>query len=121
MIRLLIPALVVGSLLGFGAAVRGHDEADDELLPPPRELQPAPAAPVYVVPHAPPIPAYYRTSAYDVWQLNAVDRRGFWRPRVMYSPYGAYYLYNGQRYPWAELQPTIWQPWVTDSPAGTTR
>src|SRR5262249_7440580 len=43
---------------------------------------------------------YDRASRYEVWQYYGVDRFGRFRPRVILSPYGAYYLYNGQPYPW---------------------
>jgi hypothetical protein len=64
-----------------------------ELLPQPAVEPPAPALAN---------PVYLRTSRYDVWQYYAVDRQGMFRPRVIYAPYGAYYLYNGQPFPWTE-------------------
>src|SRR5437899_86224 len=96
------------------------DEPDAELLPAPRELKPeAVLPPAYSLPGSFVVPAYYRASHYDIWQLYAVDRRGTWRPRVIYTPHGAFYLYNGQPYPWAQINPRDWIPAVTDSPAGT--
>ena len=50
-----------------------------------------------------PHPGYYRTNRRDVWQYYQVDRFGSWRPVVVWGPYGAYYLYNGQPYPWATV------------------
>jgi hypothetical protein len=41
---------------------------------------------------------YERVDRYERWQYFAVDRQGHWRPRVVYSPYGAFYLYNGAPY-----------------------
>ena len=95
------------------------DEPDAELLPPPRELTPEPTlAPGHPVLGTFPIPAYYRTSHYAIWQFYAVDQRGYFRPRVVYSPIGGYYLYNGQPYPGVLVEPLIWRPIVTDTAAG---
>jgi hypothetical protein len=59
-------------------------------------------------------PPFYRKSAYDVWQYYGVDRTGHFRPRVVYSPYGAYYLYNGKPFPWTTTHPLDWMPYVVD-------
>jgi hypothetical protein len=56
-----------------------------------------------VLPYAGLDPTYFRQSRMDVWQNYAVDHSGHWRPRVIYSPSGAYYRYNGQPFPWAEV------------------
>jgi hypothetical protein len=85
---LVLPAL---SLLPAGQGA--EPQAQPEQLPTPRTAAPEPA-PV-VLP-----PAYFRRSHYDVWQNYSVDRTGHFRPRVNYSPYGSYYRYNGQPYPW---------------------
>jgi hypothetical protein len=48
---------------------------------------------------------FYRESAYERWNLYGVDRYGMWRPRVINAPYGnAYYLYNGQPYPYMPIE-----------------
>jgi hypothetical protein len=57
-------------------------------------------------------PAYFRRSRYDVWQLYAVDQHGFFRARVMYTPVGAYYLYNGAPFPWVETHPLEFMPYA---------
>jgi hypothetical protein len=57
-------------------------------------------------------PAYFRQSRMDVWQNYAVDRTGHWRPRVIYSPSGAYYRYNGQPFPWAEVHGLEFMPYA---------
>jgi hypothetical protein len=85
--------LAAGSLL-LGSAAWGADPPADENLPPPRVLEPAPEMmPV-------PLAGYYRTNRWDVWRYYEVDRQGVFRPLVVYSPYGSYYLYNGAPYPW---------------------
>jgi hypothetical protein len=73
-------------------------EADEDILPEPAKL---PAS-------------YHRTSRYDVWQFYGVDRSGRFRPRVILSPHGAYYLYNGQPFPWVSNHPMEFAPYVVD-------
>lgn len=91
-------AVVLGSL---AAPVPVQDEKDIP-LPPPREVR---VETVEVQTILPP-PGNLRPSRYAVWQLYSVDQRGQFRPRVVDTPYGAYYLYNGQPFPWSNLQET---------------
>jgi hypothetical protein len=103
---------LIGSLLLVGWWVPGAARAD-EALPAPRKL---PAAPV-VVPAVPPAyPTFLRTNRYDVWQYYGVNRWGYWRPRVIYSPSGSFYLYNGAPFPWAQSRPREWQRHVAGTP-----
>ena len=88
------------------SALAGVVRADDP-LPAPRVVQ---APPSYVVG---PLP-YARRSAYEVWQYYGVDRRGFFRPLVVYSPYGAYYLYDGAPFPWTTTHQREFMPYVVD-------
>lgn len=60
------------------------------------------------------LPPCYRTSRYDVWQYYGVDRYGYFRPRVIATPYGAYYLYNGCPFPWVTTHELEIMPWVVD-------
>ncbi len=80
----------------------------DEPLPPPRkepvEIKPAP---VIVYPHV-------RVSAYAVWDHYAVDRNGFFRPRVIDTPYGAFYSYTGKPYPWTTTNSRNYMPYAAD-------
>jgi hypothetical protein len=83
--------------------------ADDgkgpEQLPPPRQL-PAEAA---VLPLELPLNTMFmRDNRWDVWQFYGVDRSGYFRPRVVYSPYGSYYVFNGRPYPFDQLFPREW-------------
>jgi hypothetical protein len=94
--RMSIAGLVL--LLSSGIA------AADELLGPPRVLQP----------ELPPPPVYYRRSAYEVWQNLSVDRRGFFRARVIDTPYGAFYRYNGEPYFWTSTLQHRYMPGVID-------
>ncbi len=99
--------LWLGMLFLTGSLVRA---ADPESLPRPREsvLESAKPAEVWIQ------PGYYRTSRYDVWQFYGVDRQGKFRPRVVYSPYGPYVLYNGVHYPFAPMHPLDFMPYVVD-------
>jgi hypothetical protein len=94
--------IAVVALLALGGVVRADDP-----LPAPRIVE---TAPTFVVGPS----LYARRSAYEVWQYYGVDRRGFFRPLVVYSPYGAYYLYDGAPYPWTTTRPREYMPYVVD-------
>jgi hypothetical protein len=97
-----VRALITATLL----ALCGSAQADEPLSMP-RPL-PAPSASYF------PAKAYYRRSAYEVWQAYGVDRRGFFRPVVVYSPIEPYYLYNSAPFPWALNHPREFMPYVVD-------
>jgi hypothetical protein len=99
MVRAMISLVAV--LLALSAV-----QADDA-LPPPRVIE-MPVGPV--IGGQP----FYRRSAYEVWQSYGVDRRGFFRPLVVYSPYGSYYRYNGAPYPWTTTHQRDFMPYVVD-------
>jgi hypothetical protein len=84
-------------------------EPSAEALPPPRPVLP----PAVMAP--PPLPGemmlFARHDPYAVWQNYGIDRRGYWRPRVMYSAEGAYYYYNGAPYPWMTTHPETVRPY----------
>lgn len=61
-------------------------------------------------------PAYFRTNRYDVWQSYGVNRWGFYRPLVVYTPSGSYYQFDGIEYPFAELHQRTWIRSVGGSP-----
>jgi hypothetical protein len=82
---------------------------EPERLPPPKQ-----ALPESIVPADSLFSGYYRTSRYDVWQLYGVDRQGKFRPRVILSPSGAYYLYNGAPYPFWPMHQLDFMPYVVD-------
>jgi hypothetical protein len=101
--------LTLLGVLGGGGAV-----AAQERLPLPKDALPeaepaAPAvvpAPLPLMPHVVPAPggfqpmAFYRTSAYEHWQYRSVGMGGRWYPRVLNTPDGYFYDYNGKPYPW---------------------
>jgi|GEM_PF-283755 len=53
---------------------------------------------------------YPKESAYNHWQYLAVDRLGNFRPRVVYSPNGSYYLHNGMSYPFTDSRTGNFSP-----------
>jgi hypothetical protein len=50
----------------------------------------------------------------SVWQLYGVDITGRFRPRVIVSPQGAYYLYNFAPYPWTTTNNLRYMPYAVD-------
>jgi hypothetical protein len=85
------------------------NDPQPEKLPPPQGamVQPFVIDPVFMeFPH--------RKSHYAVWDLYGVDRTGHFRPRVIYAPSGAYYLYNGEPYPWVTTHEREIMPYVVD-------
>jgi hypothetical protein len=50
----------------------------------------------------------------SVWQLYGVDSTGRFRPRVIQSPSGAYYLYNFAPYLWTTTNPLVYMPYAVD-------
>jgi hypothetical protein len=107
--------VLCGAMLGLwltAASATAAEPAVPELLPWPTPL--APPAATIGAPEVYSAPVYPKRNPYDVWQYYGVDRRGVFRPRVIYSPYGSYYLYNGEPYPWAPTHPLDFMPYVVD-------
>jgi hypothetical protein len=50
----------------------------------------------------------------EVWQYYGVDSRGRWLPRVVLSPYGAYYSHSGEAFYYTTTQPRLFMPYVVD-------
>ena len=102
----LINFFLVFLMVALSGAEAFCQEVDkEELLPPPRvESRTLPfiqaPPPMVIYPPSPP-PVGPR----DVWQLYDVDSSGRFRPRVIYSPAGSYYLYNRQPFPWTTTRP----------------
>lgn len=80
-----------------------------ETLPAPRRVERIESDTIYVYPSLPP-----QLGTREVWQYYGVDRSGRFLPRVVLSPYGAYYLYNGRPYPWTTTRPGVHMPYVLD-------
>jgi hypothetical protein len=84
------------------------DDKPKEPLPAPRRADPAPEPlPIVITPYRP-------VSAYAVWDYYAVDRNGYFKPRVIASPYGAYYPLTGKPYPFTTTNMRNYMPYVTD-------
>jgi len=104
-------------LLGLALSPRIQDGMKEKEQP---EMLPAPKESVTDAP--PPrlvetfVPPYVRTSRYAVWDFYAVDRMGHFKPRVAYTPYGAFYLYNGAPYPWVTTHELDVMPHVDGTP-----
>ena len=75
----------------------------DDPLPAPRPLTSPVPYKVYSTP---------RVSRYEVWQNYGVDHYGRFRPLVIYSPYGPYYRYNGEPYPWFPVKTWEMMPYI---------
>jgi hypothetical protein len=98
--------LATSLVLGVGAAAAA-EPPPVEVLPPPQAMTPAPAL----------LPAgNFRTNRWDVWRYSDVDRRGYFRPVVIYHPYGSYYLYNGAPFPWVSTHLTEFTPKIMGTP-----
>jgi hypothetical protein len=109
----IIRIVLVGAALLIGTAAWAADPAPDDSLPVPRAYGPiVEPAPMGFVGASP----YYRVSRYEVWQNYGVDRRGGFRPLVVYSPYGPYYRYNHAPYPWAMNHQREFMPYIVDAP-----
>jgi hypothetical protein len=57
---------------------------------------------------------YERVDRYAVWQYVAPDRMGRFRPRVIYSPQGAYYLFNGAPFLYTATHTLNFMSYATD-------
>ncbi len=106
----------LGALVSLGAPLRAADPAP-EPLPAPRLVTPPVAAPVVMpAPVVDPYGGFYRPSHLAVWDYYGVDRFGRYRPRVVYSPYGPYYLHNKEPFPWAQMYQREFMGYIVDSP-----
>jgi hypothetical protein len=76
-------------------------------LPPPRALPQVVEPPLPMLP-----PTFIRPNRYDVWQNYAVDRQGRFRPVVIGSAHGSYYLHNGKPFPFSSLHSLNWLPYI---------
>jgi hypothetical protein len=110
MLRRAVPWLG-GTVLMLCAAARAADPPAEQ-LPVPREIAPSVPAPPPMLPP----PPFLRPNRWAVWQNLAVDQSGQWRPRVVYSPYGDYYYYNGAPYPWLPTYNRYVTPTIMGTP-----
>jgi hypothetical protein len=57
-------------------------------------------------------PNLTRINRYEVWQLYDVGHYGRFRPRVIYSAYGSFYLDDGRPYPWISNHSLDFMPYA---------
>ncbi len=81
--------------------------AGEPLPAPTPELQPAPVPYIEILPIG-------RANRYAVWQNYAVDRHGYFRARVIYTPDGAYFVYDGHPYNDLITHPLNFMPYAGD-------
>lgn len=78
--------------------------------------EPAPVAPPDPLPvpyfSGPPV---VRINRYAVWQNYAVDRRGYFRPRVILTQEGdAFYTIDARPYPWLHVRTLDFMPYASE-------
>jgi hypothetical protein len=113
-----VPSIRCLAAVAFLLASQAWGQTD----PPPTTLPPPRAVPGEAIPEpaplirepAPDLLPYVRVSAYVVWDLYAVDRRGGFKPRVISTPYGAYYPLTGKPYPWVSTHSRSVMPYALD-------
>lgn len=105
-------SVISGTFLAVGLMLQeGANPPAELLLHPPRPL----TAPPVVLQSV----DYIRPNPYDVWQAYGVDRYGQFRARVLPTPHGFRYVFNGSPYPWwptspENVVPMVVQPAVFD-------
>lgn len=72
----------------------------EELPPPTKIVEQVPMGPL-----GPMLPGYFLPNRYAHWNLYAIDKQGYFKPRVILAPQ-PYYLYNGQPYYFLPVRPT---------------
>jgi len=108
----LIRLVIIVNGLAWGQEIRKDNPPPAEALPAPQKVD---AEPSPLVLDIPPTLPYERRNRYQVWDYYAVDRQGFFRPRVIMAPYeNYYYLYNGAPYPFARNRSLNFMPYVND-------
>src|SRR4051794_15952844 len=107
MVRLSAAVLLVGMTVTSIAHADEPKKNDQkpEALPPPKQVTPDE---VIIIPAGP------QPGTREIWQYYAVDNRGRFLPRVVYTPSVSFYLRNGEIYPWTTLRPRLFMPYVVD-------
>ena len=106
--RTLIHLVMSVSALAPAAVARGADAPELTPLTEPTLPMPAPLGPQPIMGMG-----FYRPNRLDVWQNLAVDRSGFWRPRVALFGHGAYYP-NGTPYGMLPVRQIDMIPYILD-------
>jgi hypothetical protein len=99
MMRTLVAVFVVVLL---HAPIRADEVQEKEPIPAPKkQIEPA----VTIQP---------RQDTIDVWQHYAVGTRGRFVPRVIVTPFGAFYSRDLSPYPWVQNRTTAIMPYAVD-------
>ena len=117
----LVIRLMLAAIVFLMCAIAAAQPPESEPLPAPRaytfRITPLPpeayGSPIDAAFTPPP---YQRTSAYAHWQMVGVNRQGFFRPLVVYTPDMPYYRYNGQPFPFATTHQRDFMPYIVDAP-----
>jgi hypothetical protein len=97
-------------------SVSGDEPAkkpDGAFPPPPQQVIPE-APPLQMIPPHFIVPERPRPETREAWRYYGVDSLGRFRPRVIMAPYGSYYYYNGEPYPWTGNRSTHFMPYAVD-------
>src|SRR5437763_15198632 len=107
MVRLAGTVLLVGLTVTLAAKADEPKKKDQkpEAISAPKQVQPDE---VIIIPAGP------QPGTREIWQYYAVDNRGRFLPRVVYTPSVSFYLRNGEIYPWTTLRPRLFMPYVVD-------
>jgi hypothetical protein len=103
------------SFIAASTSRADEPQQEPEQLPPPKQVLPLqPPAILHlseypVVPSLPP-----RMDSRAGWAYFAPNSMGQMRPRVVVSPYGDYYLYNGERFYGRTTRSTYTLPMTAD-------
>src|SRR5262249_5673750 len=102
---------LLAAAMSLGASYASADEPPKEdqafLMPMPR-----PATSDYVPYYLP--SSLPQPGTREIWQYYGVDGRGRWVARVVLSPLGAYYYYNGAPFYYTTTRPRLYMPYVVD-------
>ena len=112
MIRHLVRGLLAGLCVLAWVSWAPAEPAQSRFPPPPREVKPRKKAKPRVIVYY----SYPRVSHYEVWQNTGVGWQGRFRPVVVVTPYGPYYRYNGEPFPWLLSSPWEVTPTVMGTP-----
>jgi hypothetical protein len=96
----------MGTLYALSFVFVGTTSPDADGLTPLHPPRPAPV-PVEMM-------SFERPNYYDRWQYFAVDRDGYFRPRVVLDPVMPFYLIDGKPYPLLGIRPLDMIPFLVD-------
>jgi hypothetical protein len=105
--RLVLATFVLGGMSSVTCADEPAKDKPSFVAPVPKEVT-SDYLPYYLPASLP------QPGTREAWQYYGVDNRGRWRARVILSPVGAYYYYNGEPFYYTTTQPKLYMPYVVD-------